>query len=119
MSGRPLRAYLHDNKPPKIVYDNAERRNSILAEAPSVPFNSNDIPFMSIKDHRIDNHESDFAPSKNSDFKIMSRRSDTKDMENVIEDDFINNAKVVEITEQDARVNSKFIPFLPQNSDDK
>ena len=113
--GRPLYAYLHEDSPPKR-YDNLyqhghlQGRENFAPIVPEVPFNSEDIPFMSINDHRIDN--TNFAPGKDDGRRPVSRRSGDDEERKEIEDNFISNAKVVDININDGRINSKMLPFL-------
>ena len=111
--GRPLYAYLHVDKPPQKVRADGRVDNVAAPVVPAVPFNSNDIPFMSINDHRMDN--TNFAPSADDVARPFSRRSDDNVANNEIEDNFISNAKVIEINAADARINSKLLPFLSPN----
>ena len=110
--GRPLYAYLHEDSPPKQVHPDGRVDHVAAPVVPSVPFNSNNIPFMSINEHRIDN--TNFAPAKEDAARPFSRRSDHGVAQEEIEDNFISNAKVVEIDMNDTRVNSKMLPFLAQ-----
>ena len=71
---------------------------------------------MSINEHRIDDRKVDFAPAKGG-AKPFSRRSDDNVMHDNIEDNFISNAKVVEIDVNEARIQSKIFPFvLPRSN---
>jgi len=114
--GRPLYSYLHEASPPKrydhqYQHHRPEGRVDEVPAVPKVPFNSDDIPFISINEHRIDN--TNFAPGKDeARHRPVSRRSgDNAEQEN-IEDNFISNAKVVEIDPNDGRINSKMLPFF-------
>jgi len=116
--GRPLYAYLHEDKPPQQVGPSSRENTPAATDVPLVPFNSNNIPFMSINEHRIDYGRNDFAPAKNEAGKPFVRRSDNNELHDKIEDNIISNAKVVELNSNEAQqIHYNIFPFLlPQSS---
>jgi len=116
--GRPLYAYLHEDKPPQQVGPSSRENTPAATDVPLVPFNSDNIPFMSINEHRIDYGRNDFAPAKNEAGKPFVRRSDNNELHDKIEDNIISNAKVVELNSNEAQqIHYNIFPFLlPQSS---
>ena len=103
---------MHAVQPPRRVDREGRIDEEVNQTGPTVPFNSDDIPFMSISKNRLDRNKDDFAPSIKDGRKQINRRNGDAFNTNEIEDDIISNSKVVDLDEKDAKENPLVFPLL-------